>query len=108
MGVYLEEDKFCQVSINLTNYLVTAPHMAFEQVRFEAARRGIEIQGSEVVGLIPLEALVLAAEYYVWRDKLARPKSSREALELVHDRMGLSSFRPFAPAAKIIEFALSA
>ena len=106
MGVYLEEDKFCQISMNLTNYLVTAPHIAFEQVRFEAARRGVEINGSEVVGLIPLQALLLAAEYYVWRDKLPRPATEREAVQLVHDMLQLSAFRPFDPDKKIIEYTI--
>ncbi|HEY3296151.1 MAG TPA: glutamate formimidoyltransferase [bacterium] len=106
MGVYLDEDKFCQISMNLTNYLITAPHIAFEQVKHEAASRGVEIHGSEAVGLIPLEAILLAADYYVWRDKLERPKTEREAVQLVHDILDLSSFRPFDPEKKIIEYTL--
>ncbi len=106
MGVYLEEDKFCQISMNLTNYLITAPHTAFKQVSFEAQARGVEIDGSEVVGLIPLQALLLAADYYVWRDKLPRPTTEREAVQLVHDTLKLSAFRPFDPDKKIIEYTL--
>lgn len=106
MGVYLEEDKFCQISMNLTNYLITAPHIAFEQVRHEAAARGVEIDGSEVVGLIPLQALLLAAEYLVWRDGLPRPATERDAVQLVHDTLRLSAFRPFDPDKKIIEYTL--
>ncbi|MBI5059491.1 glutamate formimidoyltransferase [candidate division KSB1 bacterium] len=106
MGVYLDNDRFCQVSMNLTNYLVTAPHTAFEQVAFEARGRGVEVSGSEVVGLIPLEALLLAAEYYVWREKLSRPKDERAAVALVQERLALSAFRAFDPDTKIIEYAL--
>ena len=106
MGVYLEEDRFCQISMNLTNYLVTAPHTAFEQVTMEATKRGVAISGSEVVGLIPLEAILLAAEFYCWRDKRERPKTEAEAVRLVHDALGLSSFRPFVPEKKIIEYTL--
>jgi glutamate formiminotransferase / formiminotetrahydrofolate cyclodeaminase len=106
MGVYLDKDEFCQVSINLTNYLITGPHIALEQVKVEAQSRGIEVKGSEVVGLIPLEALMLAAEYYIWRDGLPRPATMADAVRIAHDKMGLSSYNPFDPAKKIIEYAI--
>ncbi|RPH94966.1 glutamate formimidoyltransferase [candidate division KSB1 bacterium] len=106
MGVYLDEDKFCQISMNLTNYLITAPHTAFEQVKHEAAARGVEINGSEVVGLIPLQAVLLAAEYFVWRDNLPRPASEFDAVMLAHDKLGFSAFRPFDPKKKIIEYTI--
>ena len=106
MGVYLDKDEFCQVSINLTNYLISGPHMAFEQVKAEAATRGIETNGSEIVGLLPLEALLLAAEYYIWRDDLDRPATMEGAVKLAHDKMGLSAFNKFDPAKKIIEYAI--
>lgn len=106
MGVYLDRDKFCQISMNLTNYLITAPHIAFEQVKHEATSRGIGVNGTEVVGLIPLQAILLAAEYYIWRDKLGRPRTERDAVQIVHDALGLSSFRPFDPDKKIIEYTL--
>jgi glutamate formiminotransferase/formiminotetrahydrofolate cyclodeaminase len=106
MGVYLDEDKFCQISMNLTNYLQTAPHIAFEQVKHEAAARGVEINGSEVVGLIPLQAVLLAAEYYIWREKRPRPGSERDAVILAHDCLGWSAFRSFDPKKKIIEYTL--
>ena len=107
MGVYLEEGDFCQVSMNLTNYLVTAPHVAFEQVKQEAESHHVGIHGSEVVGLIPLQALILAAAYYTWREKLPKITSESDAVQLVHDRMGFSSFRPFDARTKIIEYALN-
>jgi glutamate formiminotransferase/formiminotetrahydrofolate cyclodeaminase len=106
MGVYLDKDEFCQVSINLTNYFISGPHIAFEQVKAEAAARGIEVNGSEVVGLIPLEALLLAAEYYIWRDNLDRPATIEGAVRIAHDKMGLSSYNHFDPTKKIIEYAI--
>ena len=107
MGVYLEEGDFCQISMNLTNYLITAPHIAFEQVACEAKVRGVEISGSEVVGLIPLQAITLAAAFYVWRDRLPKMTAANKGVKLVHDRLRLSSFRPFDPQSKIIEYALN-
>lgn len=107
MGVYLDQERFCQVSINLTNYLITSPHIAFAQSAYEANQRGLEVFGSEVVGLIPLEAILLALEYFVWKEKLTRPKSTREAILLVEEKLGLSSFNAFEPEKKIIEYAIS-
>ncbi len=106
MGVYLEEGNFTQVSMNLNNYLITAPHIAFEQVKQEAESREVSINGSEVVGLIPLQAITLAAAYFAWKEKLPRNMSESDAVQLVHDRLGLSSFRPFDPRTKIIEYTL--
>lgn len=107
MGVYLDENKFCQISMNLTNYLITGPHIAFEQVKLEATGGGIAVNGSEVVGLIPLQAMLLAADYYVWRERLPRPATEREAVLLVHEYLGLSAFRPFDPDQKIIEYTIA-
>ena len=61
MGVFLEARDQAQVSMNLTDYEVTPPHRAFEAVRHEAERLGIEVASSEVVGLIPRKALEMAA-----------------------------------------------
>ncbi len=107
MGVYLEKEEFSQVSINLTNYLITTPHIAFEQSKYEAEQRGLQVFGSEVVGLIPLEAILLAADYYVWKDKLEKPASEDAAISLVEQKLGLSSFNSFDRRKKIIEYAIS-
>lgn len=107
MGVYLDQERFCQVSINLTNYLISAPHIAFEQSVYEANKRGLEVFGSEVVGLIPLEAVLLASSYFVWKEKLSQPRTDREAISLVDEKLGLSSFNMFNPEQKIIEYAIS-
>lgn len=106
MGVYLENEKFCQVSINLTNYLISSPHIAFEQTLYESRQRGLEVFGSEVVGLIPLEALQLASEYYVWREKLPRPRTVQDAIAIAEEKLGLSSFNAFESAKKVIEYAI--
>ncbi len=107
MGVFLDQERFCQVSINLTNYLISAPHIAYEQSVYEAKQRGLNVFGSEVVGLIPLEAVLLASNYFVWKEKLTRPKTDRDAIALVEDKLGLSSFNAFEPEKKIIEYAIA-
>ncbi len=65
MGVELKERGITQVSMNLTDYSRTAIYRAFEMVRFEAQRYGVSIVGSEVIGLVPMEALVDTAAYYL-------------------------------------------
>ena len=65
MGVVLKERNIVQVSINMTDYTKTALYRVFETVRFEARRYGVEIVGSEIIGLAPMAALVDAAVYYL-------------------------------------------
>ena len=65
MGVDLAEQGLVQVSMNLLDYTRTPIHRAFEMVRAEAARYGVAIAGSEIVGLIPVDALLGAAEFYL-------------------------------------------
>ena len=68
LGVDLREKGMVQVSINMTDYTRTALYRVFEMVRFEAQRYGVEITGSEIVGLTPMEALIDAAVYYMRLD----------------------------------------
>lgn len=65
MGVELEERKIVQVSMNLTDYTKSAVYRVFETVKMEAERYGVNVVGSEVVGLVPMQALIDCAEYYL-------------------------------------------
>ena len=65
MGVMLDERNIAQVSINMTDYTKTAVYSIFEMVKMEARRYGVNIIGSEVVGLLPMQALIDCAEYYL-------------------------------------------
>jgi glutamate formiminotransferase len=65
MGVRLEERNIVQVSMNLVNYEKTAVYRAFEMVKMEAKRYGVSVIGSEVIGLVPMAALIQSAEYYL-------------------------------------------
>jgi len=65
MGVKLEDRNITQVSMNLVNYEKTAIYRAFEMVKMEAKRFGVEVVGSEIVGLVPMKALVDSLEYYL-------------------------------------------
>lgn len=65
IGVMLEERNIAQVSINMINYTKTPMYRVFENVRFEAERYGVHIIGSEIIGLLPMNAMIDAAEYYL-------------------------------------------
>ncbi|MEG1931994.1 MAG: glutamate formiminotransferase, partial [Pygmaiobacter sp.] len=65
MGVMLEDRNIAQVSMNLTDYTKTAVYRVFETVKMEARRYGVNVVGSEVIGLTPMAALLDCAEYYL-------------------------------------------
>jgi glutamate formiminotransferase len=98
MGVLLERFHIAQVSINLNNYTITPPHVAFEEVRKEAQTLGIDATGSEVVGLIPKEALLMAGKFY------GKESDEEKLVQLAIERLGLSQLEPFDPKKKIIEY----
>ncbi len=65
IGLKLEERNQTQVSMNLVNYEKTAVYQAFEMVKMEAKRYGVNVVGSEVIGTVPMKSLIDAAEYYL-------------------------------------------
>ena len=78
MGVPLEERNIAQVTMNLTDYTQTSIYTVFETVRMEARRYGVRVIGSEVVGIVPTQALVDCAEYYLQIEDF----SSEQLLEM--------------------------
>jgi glutamate formiminotransferase len=65
LGLMLQQRNVAQVSINMTDYTKTPLHRVFETIRAEAAREGVDVIGSEVVGLVPAQALIDAADYFL-------------------------------------------
>jgi glutamate formiminotransferase / formiminotetrahydrofolate cyclodeaminase len=104
LGVPLEQYKISQVSINLVNYNVTAPHIAYEAVLEEAKTLGAEITGSEIVGLTPLEPLLMAGKFYASRFNLNAQASEKELVDTAIKGLGLSDLYRFEPEKKIIEY----
>ncbi|MBI5324611.1 MAG: glutamate formimidoyltransferase [Ignavibacteriae bacterium] len=103
IGWFVEEYNMAQVSINMTNYLVSPPHEVFEQVLKEAKQLKVGVAGSELVGLIPLNAMLMAADYYIKKEKLFIIEEDQK-IKLVVDRLGLNSISKFEPNKKIIEY----
>jgi glutamate formiminotransferase/formiminotetrahydrofolate cyclodeaminase len=101
MGVLLEAHDIAQVSMNLVNFHITPPHVAFEEVQRQALDLGVHVTGSEIVGLTPKEALLAAGRYY------APGESSEEVLiAKAIEMLGLSQLEVFDRQKKIIEFQL--
>jgi glutamate formiminotransferase/formiminotetrahydrofolate cyclodeaminase len=100
MGVSLEKYKNTQVSMNLTNYNITPIHVAFEEVKKEAQRLGVEVSGSEIVGLVPLEAMLQAGKFYSG----GKNCTETELLDLSIEKLGLNDLHPFKKEEKIIDY----
>lgn len=106
IGWYVDEYNMAQVSMNLDNYKITPPHVAFEECVKDAKEMDLAVCGSELVGLIPLEAMLIAAEYYVQKENLFI-LDEKQKIRLVIDRLGLSSISKFDPDKRIIEYMIN-
>lgn len=105
LGWFVDEYNMAQISMNLTNYKVTPPHIAYEEAKIEAAKLKVGVAGSEIVGLIPLEAMLMAADYYIEKENLFIIDEEQK-IKLVIDRLGLNSVSQFDPKKRIIEYML--
>lgn len=104
VGWYMEDFGRAQISINLVNYKVTPPHAVFDESCRIATELGARVTGSELVGLIPLEAMLQAGRHYL--KKLGKTTGVPES-ELIHTAvlsLGLSDLYTFEPDKKIIEY----
>ena len=103
LGWYVDEYGMAQCSFNLNNYHVTALQDVFEAVKEEAAAIKVGVAGSELVGLVPLEAMLKAADYYIEKENLFIIDEAQK-IKLVIDRLGLSSVSQFMPQERIIDY----
>jgi glutamate formiminotransferase / formiminotetrahydrofolate cyclodeaminase len=103
IGWYVEEYGIAQVSMNLTNLEETPLHAAFDACVESAAKRGLRVTGSEVVGMLPKKCLVDAGRYFLRKQKWSEGASEEELIDVAIRSMGLSELKPFDPKEKIIE-----
>ncbi|KAI8793370.1 hypothetical protein BgiMline_003381 [Biomphalaria glabrata] len=103
IGWYLEEANMAQVSVNITDFEVTSIHEVFEECVKDAQELNIAVVGSQIVGLIPLKAMMNAAEYYMKKENLFILEEDQK-LRLVVNRLGLNSLGGFNPKERIIEY----
>jgi glutamate formiminotransferase/formiminotetrahydrofolate cyclodeaminase len=106
IGWYIEEYGIAQISINLTNISITPVHIAFEEVCKKANERGLRVTGSELVGLIPLKAMLDAGKYFLKKQKRSLGVTESEIIKIAVKSLGLDDLKPFNPDEKIIEYIL--
>lgn len=106
IGWYIQEYGIAQVSINLTNINITPMHIAFDECVKSAARRGMRVTGSELVGLIPLKSMLDAGKYFLQKQQRSAGVSEEELIRIAVKSLGLDELTPFEPGKKIIEYVL--
>jgi glutamate formiminotransferase/formiminotetrahydrofolate cyclodeaminase len=107
IGWYIEEFGIAQISINLTNISITPVHIAFDEVCKKADARGLRVTGSELVGLIPLNAMLDAGRYFLKKQNRSLGVSDKELIKIAVKSMGLDELYKFKPEEKIIEYVMA-
>ena len=107
VGWFIESYDRAQISINLTNYKVTPPQLVLEKVRELASEMGMQVTGSELVGLIPKAALVEAGKFYLQRLNESTGIPEKMIMQTAIQSMGLAELAPFEVDKKVIEYAIA-
>ena len=108
IGWYIEEYGIAQISYNLTNISITSMHEAFDETCKAADKRGIRVTGSELVGLVPLQAMLDAADYFLLKQNRSLGISEADKIKIAIKSLGLDDLKPFNPEERIIEYVMSA
>jgi glutamate formiminotransferase/formiminotetrahydrofolate cyclodeaminase len=104
IGWYIEEYGIAQISYNLTNINITPIHIAFEESCNAALSRGMRVTGSELVGLVPLQAILDAGRYFLHKQERSSGVSEEELIKIAVKSLGLDDLAPFDAREKIIEY----
>ena len=103
VGWYIEDYGRAQISVNFTNYKVTPVHVVFDEAARLAEKLGLRVTGSELVGLIPKEALLMAGRHYLEKQGKSPGAPDEELVRTAVISLGLNDVAPFDPGKKIIE-----
>lgn len=106
IGWYIDQYRQAQVSVNLLSFRTTPLHVVYETAREEAAKIGLVVTGSELVGLTPLAPLVEAGRYYLQKQGRSPGLPERELVEIAIQSLGLAQLSPFDPDKRVIEYAV--
>lgn len=104
VGWFIEDYGIAQISINFTNYKVSPPHLVFDEAIKEAEAIGLRVTGSELVGLIPKEAMLMAGRHYLKKQGKSPGVPEEELIDIAVKSLGLEDVAPFDPKKKIIEY----
>ena len=106
IGWYIEEYGIAQISMNLTDIDVTPVHVAFDTVCERAQSHGLRVTGSELVGVIPLKAILDAGKYFLKKQGRSTGIADSEIIKIAVKSLGLDELKPFDPKKNIIEYML--
>lgn len=107
VGWYVDEYQRAQVSINLVDYEKTSLHQAFDESCKEASKLGLRVTGSEIVGLVPLEPMLVAGRHYLEKQDRCVGVPESELVSTAALSLGLADISPFDPSKKIIEYRIA-
>lgn len=107
IGWFIDEYGIAQVSMNITNISQTPLHVAFDEVDRKARERGLRVTGTEIVGLVPLRAILEAGKHYLKKQQRSTGISEAEIIKIAVKSMGLDDLYPFKPEEKIIEYVIA-
>ena len=107
IGWFIEEYGIAQISMNLTDLTQTSLHAAFDEVCNRAEARGLRVTGSELVGLVPLQAILEAGRHYLRKQERSLGIPNHEIIKIAVKSLGLDDLKPFEPKEKIIEYKLA-
>lgn len=107
VGWFIDDYDRAQISINLTNYKITPPHLVLDKVRELALEKGLQVTGSELVGLLPKQALLESGKYYLQKMNESTGIPERKIMETAIQSMGLAELGPFDLDKKVIEYAIA-
>jgi len=108
IGWFIDEYGIAQISYNLTNITITSMHKAFYETCISAMERGLRVTGSELVGLVPLQAMLDAADFYLKKQERSLGISESEKIKIAVKSLGLDDLKPFNPQERIIEYVMNA
>mgnify|MGYP001765971306 FL=1 len=108
IGWYIEQYGCAQLSINFNNYKISPVHEVFVEVCRQAEMRGLRVTGSELVGLIPKQALLDAGAFFLTRQGKPAGVPDEELIHIAVKSLGLAELTPFDPLKKIIEASVEA
>ncbi|MBT4410396.1 MAG: glutamate formimidoyltransferase, partial [Bacteroidetes bacterium] len=107
IGWYIEEYAVCQISMNLTDITITPVHVAYDEVFDRCYKRGLRVTGSELVGLIPLQAMLDAGRHFLSKQTRSLGVPDSELIKIAVKSMGLDELKPFIPEERIIEYKMA-